>query len=327
MIIVTGATGFIGSNLLAIMEGRGYDDIVVVDSFGHEGKWRNVAKRGALRFVFPHQLDDLLASERKNVEGVIHLGAISSTTETDVDSIVSNNIQLTEHLYRLCRSLGIRMVYASSAATYGSGEHGFVDRDDLGFISQLRPLNPYGWSKNAADKIIARDSRFGEDGVGVVGLKFFNVYGPNEYHKGMQMSVVRHFCEQYRATGKVRLFKSYRDDCPHGEQRRDFVFVDDCCEVLLWMLEHKEVRGLFNVGTGQATSYNTVAKSVAESMGVEPVIEYIDMPASVRNQYQYFTEADLTKLRGVGYDSPFCAVSIGVDRYVRGFLMREDCYR
>lgn len=327
MYIVTGATGFIGSNLIAEMQSRGYEEIVVVDWFGCDAKWKNVAKRGALRFVMPEQLSSFLDKNAKKIKGIFHLGAISSTTETNVDTIVANNFQLTVDLYEFCRMHGIRMVYASSAATYGAGEHGFVDNDDLSFLSSLRPLNPYGWSKNAVDKFIASDSCFDSKGTGVVGLKFFNVYGPNEYHKGMQMSVMRHFCRQFKETGKVRLFKSYREDCADGEQRRDFVWVGDCVDVLLWMLEHGDVNGLFNVGTGHATSYNTVARSVAESMGMKAEIEYIDMPDSVRNQYQYFTEADLTKLRSVGYDREMTCVPDGVAEYVGRYLSQQDCYR
>lgn len=327
MYIVTGATGFIGSNLIAEMQSRGYEEIVAVDWFGCDAKWKNVAKRGALRFVMPEQLSSFLDKNAKKIKGIFHLGAISSTTETNVDAIVANNFQLTVDLYEFCRMHGIRMVYASSAATYGAGEHGFVDRDDVGFISSLRPLNPYGWSKNAVDKYIFNDMLHTGKSGQVVGLKFFNVYGPNEYHKGMQMSVVRHFYEQFRTTGKVRLFKSYRNDCPHGEQRRDFVWVGDCVDVLLWMLEHGDVNGLFNVGTGHATSYNTVARSVAERMGVKAEIEYIDMPDSVRNQYQYFTEADLTKLRSVGYDRAMTGVPDGVAEYVGCYLSQQDNYR
>jgi ADP-L-glycero-D-manno-heptose 6-epimerase len=333
MYIVTGATGFIGSNLLAEMQKRGYRDIVAVDTFGDGDKWKNIAKRRALQLLFPHQLQDFLLEHKDEINAVVHLGAISSTTETDVDKIVENNFQLTVRLFTFCRHNAIPLVYASSAATYGAGELGFVDRDDITFLSSLRPLNPYGWSKNAVDKYIsstlqdASTPTFSHsNNPQVVGLKFFNVYGPNEYHKGMQMSVMRHFCEQFRNTGKVRLFKSYRDDCADGEQRRDFVWVGDCVRVMLWMLEHGEVSGLFNVGTGSATSYNVVARSVARALGVDPVIEYIDMPDSVRNQYQYFTQADLTKLRSVGYDAPFTSVPDGVDKYVRGFLATDDIY-
>ena len=326
MYIVTGATGFIGSNLLYAMQQSGYTNIVAVDNFGSESKWRNVAKRGALRFVLPDQLQDFLASHSSEVKAILHLGAISSTTETDVDKIVTNNFQLTVSLFEFCTAHAIPLVYASSAATYGAGERGFVDRDDLLFLSSLRPLNPYGWSKNSVDKYLASKLNKSSNTTQIVGLKFFNVYGPNEYHKGMQMSVVRHFFEQYRQTGKVRLFKSYCDDCPDGEQRRDFVWVGDCVSVMLWMLEHPQVNGLFNVGTGHATSYNTVAQSIARSMNIEPKIEYIDMPDSVRNQYQYFTEADLTKLRSVGYDKPFTSVPEGVDAYVKGFLATDDIY-
>ncbi len=326
MYLVTGATGFIGSCLLAEMEKRGFSDIVAVDTFGDGAKWRNVAKRGALRFVFPAEMDAFIAEHRSEIKAVLHLGAISSTTETDVDRIVENNFQLTVRLYEFCRQNSIPLVYASSAATYGDGAKGFVDNDALDFISSLRPLNPYGWSKNAVDKYIASTGGYAEGGSQVVGLKFFNVYGPNEYHKGQQMSVMRHFYEQFRTAGRVRLFKSYRDDCADGEQRRDFVWVGDCVSVMLWMLDHPEVRGLFNVGTGHATSYNVVAQSIARAMGIEPVIEYIEMPDSVRHQYQYFTEADLTKLRGVGYDAPFLSVPEGVERYVKGFLASGDLY-
>ncbi len=329
MYIVTGATGFIGSNLLAEMQQRGYSDIVCCDTLGSGDKWKNIAKRGALQLIFPNQLQGFIVEHQSEIKAVLHLGAISSTTETNVDSIVENNFQLTLQLYTFCRAAGIPLIYASSAATYGAGERGFIDRDDPAFLASLRPLNPYGWSKNAVDKYISthistlRTSKSSQ----VVGLKFFNVYGPNEYHKGMQMSVVRHFFEQYRTTGKVRLFKSYRDDCADGEQRRDFVWVGDCVGVMLWMLDHPQVSGLFNVGTGSATSYNVVAQSIARCMGIEPVIEYIDMPDSVRNQYQYFTEADLTKLRSVGYNAPFASVPDGVEQYVNGFLATDDIYR
>lgn len=326
MYLVTGATGFIGSNLLYAMQQNGYNDIVAVDDFGTGAKWRNIAKRGALRFILPNQLDGFLDAHAEEVNAILHLGAISSTTETDVDKIVVNNFQLTVSLFEFCIGHNIPLIYASSAATYGAGEHGFIDRDDLLFISSLQPLNPYGWSKNSVDKYLASKLNKTTNIPQVVGLKFFNVYGPNEYHKGMQMSVVRHFFEQYRQTGKVRLFKSYRNDCADGEQRRDFVWVGDCVSVMLWMLEHPQVNGLFNVGTGHATSYNTVAQSIAHSMGIEPKIEYIDMPDSVRNQYQYFTEADLTKLRSVGYDKPFTSVPEGVDAYVKGFLATDDIY-
>lgn len=327
MYIITGASGFIGSNLLAEMELRGYRNLVAVDSFGNSNKWKNVAKRSAVRFLSPDQLENFISSRPGQIDAVLHLGAISSTTETDVDLIVANNFQLTVWLYSFCHLHGIPLIYASSAATYGDGALGFVDRDDLQHLHKLRPLNAYGWSKNAVDKFVAGDGGFAPNASQVVGLKFFNVYGPNEYHKGMQMSVVRHFFEQYRSSGKVRLFKSYRDDCADGEQRRDFVWVDDCVDVMLWMLEHPKINGLFNVGTGHATSYNVVARSIAQCMGISPVIEYIDMPDSVRNQYQYFTEANLSKLRSVGYDKPMTSVPDGVAQYVGNFLSQPDIYR
>ena len=329
MYIVTGATGFIGSNLLAEMQVRGYDDIVAVDTLGNNDKWRNVAKRGALRFILPHQLESFIEAHHSEIKAVLHLGAISSTTETDVDLIVTTNFQLTVSLFHFCSQYGIPLIYASSAATYGGGECGFTDRDDMEYLCSLRPLNPYGWSKNCVDKYIRsfREKHQGEQQSQVVGLKFFNVYGPNEYHKGEQMSVVRKFHEQYRSTGKVRLFKSYRDQYADGEQKRDFVWVGDCVDVMLWMLEHPSVNGLFNVGTGCASSYNLLATSVAKSMGLSADIEYIDMPSSVRNQYQYFTEADLSKLRSVGYTAPMTSVPDGVDLYLGGYLLREDIYR
>lgn len=327
MYIVTGATGFIGSNLLAVMQSRGYDAIVAVDRFGDGDKWRNIAKRGALQLLMPEQLPAFLEANASQVEGVFHLGAISSTTERNVDAIVANNFQLTVSLFDFCQRAAIPLIYASSAATYGDGSQGFVDRNDERFVTALRPLNAYGWSKNAVDKYIAHQEGFQGTKGQVVGLKFFNVYGPNEYHKGQQMSVVRHFFEQYRTTGRVRLFRSYRADCADGEQQRDFVWVDDCVDVMLWMLEHREVSGLYNVGSGMATSYNTIARCVAQSMGLEPTIEYIDMPDSVRNQYQYFTEADLTKLRAAGYNHPMTDAATGVASYVKDFLATGDIYR
>lgn len=327
MYIITGATGFIGSNLLAEMELRGYNDLVAVDSFGSEDKWKNVAKRGAVTFVLPDQLNAFLGKHKDSVKGVLHLGAISSTTERDVDKILVNNFQLTTGLYRFCRDNGIPLIYASSAATYGDGSNGFVDRDDLKYLSALRPLNPYGWSKNAVDKYIAADRLHNGNSNQVVGLKFFNVYGPNEYHKGDMMSVVRKFYDQFRSVGFVRLFKSHRPDFADGEQLRDFVWVGDCVDVMLWMLEHNDVSGLFNVGTGKATSYNTVVRSVAQSMGVDAKIDYFDMPDGVRNQYQYFTEADLSKLRSVGYHNPMTNVPDGVKTYVGSYLSKPDIYR
>ncbi|NYZ14131.1 ADP-glyceromanno-heptose 6-epimerase [Azospirillum sp. RWY-5-1] len=327
MIVVTGGAGFIGSNLVAALEARGIVDVAVVDRFGSDDKWRNLAKRELAALVPPEEVMAFLDAHAAEVDVVFHLGAISATTERDVDLIVRNNVVLSMELWRWCAWRGARLIYASSAATYGGGEHGFVDDEQPDALAMLRPLNAYGWSKHLFDRRVARAVVRGEPAPPQwAGLKFFNVYGPNERHKGDMMSVVAKLHPQL-ATGKgARLFKSHRPDYDHGGQLRDFIWVGDCVDVMLWLLDNPGVSGLFNVGTGRARSFRDLAEATFAALGRAPDIEYFDMPEELQGKYQYFTQADTGKLRAAGFDLPFTELEEGVRRYVQDFLSTDDPY-
>lgn len=332
MIIVTGATGFIGSNLLSALEDNGYFNIVGIDTFGTESKWKNVAKRSYTYFVLPGQAQAFLEENVTKIKCIIHLGGISSTTETDVDKIVKNNIQLSVKLYEYCKKNNIQFIYASSAATYGIGTNNgdcFNDLQDIESLRKLKPANAYGWSKHCVDKYISNDRELENSQNQVVGLKFFNVYGPNEYHKGGQMSVVAKFHQQYTEYGKARLFKDKESKYLQDgiEPRRDFVYVNDCVDVILWMLKHESVSGLFNVGTGHAQSFHDVAHLVAKHVGKEPEIEYIDIPETIQIHYQYYTCANIEKLRTVGYTKEMTCLEDGIKDYIENYLNRIDKYK
>lgn len=326
-IVVTGAAGFIGSNLLAGLERSGYTDIVGVDDFGCETKWKNVAKRCLTEYVAIAQLLPYLDEHAGGIKGIVHLGAISSTTEADVDAIVATNYRLTLKLYAFCREHTIQFIYASSAATYGDGANGFADTCDFTQLSALRPLNAYGWSKHQTDLWIARRGGFKGTAGQVAGLKFFNVFGPNEYHKGGQKSVINTFFEQVTANKEINLFKSNHPDLRDGEQTRDFVYVDDCVNVILWLLAHPEVSGLYNVGTGTASTFNQIARAVARAAGEDCRVNYIPMPENVRNQYQNHTCADLTRLRAAGYTKAMTPTEDGIRDYVTNYLTKQDKYK
>ncbi|MBQ1456249.1 MAG: ADP-glyceromanno-heptose 6-epimerase [Thermoguttaceae bacterium] len=327
MIIVTGGAGFIGSNILAGLENLGHKELVAIDRLGCDEKWKNIAKRSLFDILPPERMWEFLERWDDSVSAVIHMGAISTTTERDVDKIVESNIRLTWDLWEYCRDHRKRFIFASSAATYGGGEHGFLDRDDAAYLNALRPLNPYGWSKAFIDRKIAsqRDSSAPMPPQ-YVGLKFFNVYGPNEYHKGEQKSVIAHIYPDVARGEAVRLFKSYNRDYPDGGQERDFVWVADIVEVVRFFLENPGICGLFNVGSGRARTFRDLAAACQKAAGQEERIQYIEMPESLRPQYQYHTRADLTKLRAAGYTAPMTPLEDGVRKYVRGFLAREDCY-
>ncbi len=316
MIIVTGATGFIGSNLLVEMEKRGFNDIIAVDWFGNSEKWKNIETLFSTRFIFPEQLDDILKCYEKRIEAIIHLGGISSTIETNADLIVKNNNQLSIKLYEFCKSLNIPFIYASSAATYGNGSKGFSDNDDIEYLKKLKPQNLYGWSKCYIDRFIAQDLSKNKNTTQVVGLKFFNVYGPNEYHKKGQTSVMYKFYKELRDTHKIKLFKSYHTAYRDGEQQRDFVYVDDCVDVILWMLAHSSVKGLFNVGTGQARTFIDIANIINSHFDNIADIEFIEMPLALQRHYQYYTCADISKLRMVGYKNTFHTIEEGINKYI-----------
>ena len=328
MIIVTGGAGFIGSIIVADLQERGISDIVVADWLGHDDKWKNIAKRELAAIVPPEELVSYARAHAAELDAIIHMGAISTTTETDADLIIRSNFTLTQQLWRICTESGIPFIYASSAATYGDGALGFDDDDSLQHLNSLRPLNPYGWSKALFDRWAARELAEGRPTPPQhVGLKFFNVYGPNEYHKGGQKSVVAHIFPDVKADRPVRLFKSYRPDYADGWQLRDFVWVGDVVSVIMWMLEHREVSGLFNVGTGEARSFHDLAAATWAALGKEPQIVYVDMPETLRDKYQYYTQANLTKLRAVGYTAPMTSLEDGVRQYVQGYLNCEDMYR
>jgi ADP-L-glycero-D-manno-heptose 6-epimerase len=325
MIVVTGGAGFIGSNLVAALAARGIADIAVIDRFRSGDKWRNLAKHEVAALVTPDETLSFLDKHAAEIDAVFHMGAISATTETDVDKIVANNVALTQELWRWCAWRGARFIYASSAATYGDGSHGFDDDGSIEGLAKLRPLNPYGWSKHLVDRRIARMIAQADIAPPQwAGLKFFNVYGPNENHKGDMMSVVAKLHPKLKAGETARLFKSHREGFDDGGQLRDFIYVADVVDVMLWLYDKPEVSGLFNVGTGQARSFADLARAVFAALGQEPRIEYFDMPEHLRGKYQYYTQAETGRLRAAGYDRPFTTLEEGVRRYVQDFLSQDD---
>lgn len=319
MIIVTGAAGFIGSVIVKLLNDRG-EDVVVADSLGKEGKFRNLRRRRLSRIVSPEQLLLDLESGSLKPTAIIHMGAITDTSETDADLLLEQNTQYTERLTRIAIGKEIRMIYASSASVYGDGDLGFSDNNDL--TSVLCPLNPYAFSKWLFD---ATAIRMGWDKE-IVGLRFFNVYGPNEYHKKSMASVVWHAYNQIQSTSGIKLFQSHNPEYANGEQKRDFIYVDDVARVVLWFLYHPEVNGIFNLGTGKARTYNDLANALFMAVERKPQIEFIPTPESIRNSYQYFTEADMSKLKSVGCDVPFHSLEDGVEDYVRNYLGKNNTY-
>jgi len=324
MYLVTGGAGFIGSNLVAALAARG-EDIAVCDWMGHDERWRNLAKHEIAALVAPDSLFDWLSKQRGKLKAVLHMGAISATTETNVDLIADNNIRLTLDLLQWCTYHKTPFVYASSAATYGDGSAGFDDEFSCEALAKLRPLNAYGWSKHVVDRRIARlHSRQQPLPPQWVGLKFFNVYGPNEYHKGSMQSVIAQNFARVRAGEPLRLFRSYRPDYVDGGQLRDFVYVKDCVDVMLWLIENPQVSGLFNLGTGKARSWLDLANALFKASDLKPNIEFIDMPEVLRGKYQYFTEANMQRLRTAGYTKSATELEAGIADYVQNYLMKTD---
>ncbi len=325
MILVTGGAGFIGSNLVAALGSRG-KRVVVSDWLGKDDKWRNIAKRDLAGIIAPEKTFEFLAASGNSIDAIVHMGAISSTTETDADLIVENNFRLSCALWNWCATNKKPFIYASSAATYGDGKNGFTDLETIDDLAKLQPLNAYGWSKHLFDRWVAQQKKAGVTAPPqVAGLKFFNVYGPNEYHKGGQRSVAEQIYPFAKRGEAFPLFKSYNPAYPDGGQVRDFVWVGDCVNVMLWLLDHPQVSGLFNVGSGKARSFADLAKAVYDAAGHKPLITFRDMPESMRDKYQYFTEANLDKLRKAGYTAPTTSLEDGVKNYVQ-FLAAEDRY-
>lgn len=326
MLVVTGGGGFIGSVLAARLNAAGRDDLVIVDRFGAGEKWRNIAKRDFCEIVAIDRLIDWLERSGEGVEAVFHLGAITATTVVDADAMIAANLNYSIALWRWCAKAGKRLVYASSAATYGDGAAGFDDRGDIAALKRLRPLNLYGWSKHAFDLWALREAAAGRAPPFWAGLKFFNVFGPNEYHKGEMMSLVAKNYKRILAGAPVALFKSHRADVADGGQRRDFVYVKDCAEVMLWLLERGPASGLYNLGTGKARSFRDLIAATAAACGREPVVEYVETPEAIRPNYQYFTEANMAKLRAAGYAVPFTPLEQAVRDYLADHLAQPDPY-
>lgn len=327
MFLLTGGAGCIGSNLHAALCERG-QEVVIVDRLGVNGKWRNLAHHPPARIIAPEALADFL-DRRPPLELVCHLGAVSDTTARDGDLVWETNVELSLRLWEWCTQHHVRFIYASSAATYGDGSVGFDDDATPSALARLRPLNLYGWSKHAFDlRVAALAAAQGLQPPQWVGLKFFNVYGPNEYHKGRMISVVKVKFDELMAEGSMRLFRSGRADVADGEQRRDFIWVGDVVDVLLWLIEHPAVKsGIYNVGTGRAETYRALAEAVAAAAGKEPSITFIPMPTDLAAQYQYRTEAPLRRLRAQGYARSFMPLVEGVREYVQRFLLCADPYR
>ena len=327
MIVVTGGAGFIGSNVVAALSKRGRGEIAVCDRMGEDGKWRNLVKSGISEVIAPEDLLAVLDGRGGAVEAVIHMGAVSSTTETDAALLRRENVRFPLALWRWCASHEVRLIYASSAATYGDGAAGFDDDGSVAALARLRPQNPYGRSKHLFDRRVARIVAKRQPAPPQwAGLKFFNVYGPGEGHKGPMRSVVVQVYEQASAGGPVLLFRSHRADYADGGQMRDFVTVTDCARVVLWLLDNPSVSGLFNVGTGTARTFEDLARAVYAALGEEPAIAYIDTPREIRARYQYFTQAKMERLRGAGYAAPFTSLEDGVADYVKHYLAAGDPY-
>ncbi len=328
MYVITGGAGFIGSNVAATLEARGAGPLAIVDRLHDADKWRNIAKRTLFDIVDPDNIHAFLGDNGRAVKGVVHMGAISATTETDADLIVETNFRLSRDLWKWCAEHGTPYIYASSAATYGDGKQGFDDDMSAAGLNKLRPLNPYGWSKLLFDKWVAAELAAGHARPAQwAGLRFFNVYGANEYHKGRMQSVVSQI-QPLAARGEAcRLFQSHHPDYADGGQLRDFISVDDCVDVICWLLENPSVSGLFNLGTGKARSFADLARAVYAAMDQEFKVDYVPTPEDIREKYQYFTEANMTRLRDAGYSGQFTSLEDGVGRYVQDYLATADPYR
>lgn len=326
MIIVTGALGFIGSNLVADLNALGKTDLILVDELGRGSKWKNVAKRRFDDIVAPGDLAALL-SKLDGCECVYHLGANSSTTAVDGDEIWRSNFRASKTLWEWCSASRTPLIYASSAATYGDGELGFNDDESIEALGQLRPLNLYGWSKHAFDQWAVARASAGLAPPHWCGLKFFNVYGPNESHKGGMRSLVSKNTPHVVAGEPIELFKSYKAGFADGEQLRDFIYVKDCTRVMLWLAAEGAVNGIFNLGTGQARSFLDLVNAIGKALERKVEIEFVEMPEAIRPNYQYFTQARMAKLANAGYTAAFHSLEEGVADYVLEYLVQPDIYR
>lgn len=321
MIVITGAAGFIGSCLISKLNEKGFKELVVVDDFSKERKNRNMAGKGIHQRVNRNIFFEWLGENHHQVNFIFHLGARTDTTEFDKTIFDRLNLNYSKDIWQACVKYNLPLVYASSAATYGGGELGY--QDDHQLVDQLKPLNPYGESKNEFDKWALQQQqkpRFW------AGLKFFNVFGPNEYHKGRMASVVFHTFHKIRESGKMQLFRSHHPDYQDGEQLRDFIYVKDVVNVCFFLMLHQSHSGIYNLGTGQARSFNDLSGATFQALGKKPMIEYIDTPEDIRDKYQYFTQASMNKLRDIGYQTPFYSLEEGINDYVKNYLIPQRYY-
>ena len=337
VILVTGAAGFIGSCMVGYLNRKGFHNIIIVDAFDDDAKKNNYEGKKIIARVERDELFDWLRDHPMQIDFVFHLGARTDTTEFDYSILEKLNVDYSQRIWNYCAEKSIPLVYASSAATYGGGELGYKDDHELPY--KLNPLNPYGRSKNEFDKWAIgknQDASVVETGHALslqnpappfwAGLKFFNVYGPNEYHKARMASVIFHSFNQIQSSGKVKLFKSHKPGYKDGEQLRDFVYVKDVVDICYWLMNEKPASGLYNLGTGKARTFKDLVVAIFKSLGKEPSIEYIDTPIDIRDKYQYFTEADMSKLQKAGYREEFYSLEEGVETYVKNFLIDRKYY-
>jgi ADP-L-glycero-D-manno-heptose 6-epimerase len=328
-IIITGAAGFIGSCMIEFLNQKGFNNLILVDHFNVESKRRNWELKKYLQLVDRDELFNWLAITSIKIDAIIHLGAKTDTTEFDYTVHERLNVEYSKNIWNYCAQNDIPLIYASSAATYGAGELGYNDEHEV--VEKLQPLNPYGVSKNEFDKWALKQTN--QQPSRWTGLKFFNVYGPNEYHKGRMASVIFHSVNQIKSNGEVKLFKSHRPDFKDGEQLRDFVYVKDLIKVISWMLDEMinnnwptTNNGLYNLGTGNARSFYDLAKATFLGLNLEPNISFVDIPLDIRDKYQYFTEANMSKLKNVGYPFEFYSLEAGVEDYVKNYLSKSHFY-
>lgn len=321
MIIVTGAAGFIGSCLVRKLNDEGFNHLVLVDDFLDEKKNQNLVNKQFSEKVNRKELMSWMEKKYQLVDFIFHIGARTDTTELDTTIFNELNLNYSKDLWKKCAQYQIPLIYASSAATYGMGEFGFEDSHEI--VARLKPLNPYGESKNEFDKWILKQN---EELQFWAGFKFFNVFGPNEYHKSRMASVVFHTFNQIKANGGMKLFRSHNADFKDGEQLRDFIYVKDVCDVLLFMMKEKKHSGLYNLGTGKARSFNDLATATFHALKKKPNISFIDTPKDIRDKYQYFTQAEMQKLISIGYEKPFTTLESGVEDYVRSYLLKKGYY-
>lgn len=321
MFVVTGAAGFIGSCFVSKLNNKGYKNIILVDDFSNPEKNKNLKNKVYSEKIDREDFFKWLKDNHKKVEFIFHIGARTDTTEFNVAVFDKLNLNYSKSIWNACCDYNIPLIYASSAATYGLGEFGYDDDHEI--IEKLKPLNPYGESKNDFDKWVLKQQKHPPYWTG---LKFFNVYGPNEYHKGRMASVIIHAFKQINETAKVKLFRSHNPDFEDGKQLRDFIYVKDVVDVMFFLKNHKKDSGIYNLGTGNARTFLDLAKATFNSMLIPENIEFIDTPVDIRDKYQYFTEANMNKLRSIGYSKPFYSLEAGIEEYVQGYLIRDGYY-